>query len=123
LIPLDGEALLSALDSPFVPSVVVSVCRRDDPGVTLALVLPDGDSPRAAFFEGLALAVAEALADGLADTEALAMGEAMGDALTAGEAVAVADPAVFVVAPVVVIVPTAPLTLVDVPTPTPAETP
>jgi hypothetical protein len=133
---LDGEAVLSALDSSFVPSVVGSVWRRgEDPGVVSALLLPDGDSPRVALLEGLALAVADALAAGLAyglaETEAvgnaLAAGEAVaptaGDALILGEAVAVVAPAVVVVAPVVVLVPAAPVTLVDVPTPTPAETP
>ena len=134
LVELDGLPLVSSLDSPVRASVALSLCRRDD-GVTVALLVPDGDSPRVALRVGLAVAAGEPVAAGLAD--AVAVGDvvtpgeavavagavAIGDAVAPGEAVAVDTPPVAVV-PVVVVVPVVPLTP-DVPTPipTPPETP
>src|SRR6266566_3402832 len=44
---VEGLPVVSSLDSPVRSSVALSVCRRDD-GVAVALLLPDGDSPRVA---------------------------------------------------------------------------
>ena len=132
-VALDGLVVVSSLDAPVRSSVAPSVCRRDD-GVSVALLLLlDGDSPRVAFRVGLALAVGEPVADGLADTVAVgdagAPGEAVafaiGDAVAPGEAVAVVEMPPEAVVPVVVLAPAVPVTPVEVltPTPPPPDTP
>jgi hypothetical protein len=131
-VALDGLAVVSSLDAPVRSSVAPSVCRRDD-GVSVALLLLDGDSPRVALRVGLALAVGEPVADGLADTVAVgdagapgeAVAVAIGDAVAPGEPVAVVEAAPAAVVPVVVLVPAVPVTPVEVltPTPPPPDTP
>jgi hypothetical protein len=126
-VVLEGLVVVSSLDAPVRSSVVPSVCRRDD-GVSVARLLLDGDSPRVALRVGLALAVGEPVADGLADTVAVgdagAPGEpiavAIGDAAAPGEAVAVVEMPPPAVVPVFVLVPAVPVTPVEVFTPTPA---
>jgi hypothetical protein len=127
-VALDGLVVVSSLDSPVRSSVAPSVCRRDD-GVSVALLLLlDGDSPRVALRVGLALAVGEPVADGLAATVAVgdagapgeAVAVAIGDAVAPGEAVAVVEMPPEAVVPVVVLVPAVPVTPVEVLTPTPA---
>src|SRR5439155_7410439 len=131
---VEGLPVVSSLDSPVRSSVALSVCRRDD-GVAVALVLPDGDSPRVALRVGLAVAAGEPVAAGLADAigDAVPPGEAVaaapavaiGDAVAPGEPVAVVEAAPVAVVPVVVLVPAVPDTPVEVltPTPPPPDTP
>ena len=126
-VALEGLVVVSSLDAPVRSSVAPSVCRRDDGG-SVALLLMGGDSPRVALRVGLALAVGEPVADGLADTvaagDAGAPGEAVavaiGDAVAPGEAVAVVEMPPEAVVPLVVLAPAVPVTPVEVLTPTPA---
>jgi hypothetical protein len=131
LVEPEGLPVVSSLDSPVRSSVAPSVWRRDD-GVAVALVRPDGDSPRVAAGDsprvalrvGLAVAAGEPVAAGLAAGDAPIAGEpvAIGDAAAPGEAVAVVDAAPVAVVPVVDVVPETPV-VAPTPTPAPADTP
>src|SRR5438552_4635037 len=79
LLSLEGLAVPSVVASSLFSPGIFSVWRRGETGVIPVLLLALGDSPRIAFFDGLALAASDGLADAVGAGEAVASAVALVD--------------------------------------------